>query len=236
MTAPLTPPHQQPPNDPWQKSGAGGAPQPPSELHSAGHGAGTAEGEEQEPSLSTEVARAAVVVLALTVLGVVLGLLWLWLAPRVPLISTDKAVFLKDTEGEEAVGADGTFVLLALAFGVVSAALVFWFNRRGGIPLVIGLALGGLLGSLLAWGVGVWIGPTDDVVERAREVGQGVAFDAPLKLGAKGALLAWPMAALLVHLGLTALFGPRDPEPEWWGSGYGDAAPGSGAPQDGTPS
>ncbi|MET9517128.1 ABC transporter permease [Streptomyces sp. NPDC002994] len=239
MTAPLTPPHQQPPNDPWQKSDAGGAPQPPSEPH-PGHGGGTAAGGEQDPSISTEVVRAAVVVLALTVLGVALGLLWLWLAPRVPLISTDKAVFLKDTEGEEAVGADGTFVLLALAFGVVSAALVFWFNRRGGIPLVIGLALGGLLGSLLAWGVGVWIGPTGDVVERAREVGQGVAFDAPLKLGAKGALLAWPMAALLVHLGLTALFGPRDPEPEW-GAGYGDAAPmpgpgaGSGT-QDGTPS
>ncbi|MCZ9342473.1 DUF2567 domain-containing protein, partial [Streptomyces sp. TRM76130] len=32
-------------------------------------------------------------------------------------------------------------------------------------------------------------------------------------LGAKGALLAWPLAGLLVHLGLTALFTPRDPEP-----------------------
>lgn len=177
------------------------------------------------------------VVLALTVLGVGLGLLWLWLAPRVPLISTDSAVFLKDTESEEAVGADGTFVLLALAFGTVSAGLVFWFNRRGGIPVVVALALGGLFGSLLAWGIGVWFGPTDDVVQRAREVGQGVAFDAPIRLGAKGALLAWPMAATLVHLGLTALFGPRDPEPEWW-AGHGDPtpAPGTGAGAgDGTP-
>ncbi|MGX1884323.1 hypothetical protein [Streptomyces sp. NPDC055287] len=233
MTAPLTPPHHQPPNDPWQKSDAGGAPQPPSAPHT-GHGADSlaAGGQDGDPSTSTEVVRAAVVVLALTFLGVALGLLWLWLAPRVPLISTDKAVFLKDTESEEAVGADGTFVLLALAFGAVSAAVVFWFNRRGGIPLVVGLALGGLLGSLLAWGTGVWFGPTDDVVERAREVGQGVAFDAPLKLGAKGALLAWPMAAMLVHLGLTALFGPRDPEPEWV-TGYGDATPGA-APGDGT--
>ncbi|OEJ38632.1 ABC transporter permease [Streptomyces agglomeratus] len=246
MTAPLTPPHHQPPNDPWQKSDAG-APdaRPPSGPH-AGTGArsdaGAADGSaapggpEDRTPVSTEVIRAAVVVLALTALGVALGLLWMWLAPRVPLIATDKAVFLKDTEGEEAVGADGTFVLLALGFGAVSAALVFWFNRRGGIPLVIGLALGGLLGSMLAWGTGVWFGPTGDVVARAREVGQGVPFDAPLKLGAKGALLAWPMAALLVHLGLTALFGPRDPEPEW-GVGYGDPAPtpgaGSGA-RDGT--
>ncbi|GAA1508540.1 hypothetical protein GCM10009730_10710 [Streptomyces albidochromogenes] len=236
MTAPLTPPHHQPSNDPWQKSEAGAAPQPPNPPH-AGPGASPAAAGEQDDGggLSSEVVRAAAVVLALTVLGVGLGLLWLWLAPRVPLISTDKAVFLKDSEGEEAIGADGTFVLLALAFGAVGAALVFWFNRRGGIPLVVALALGGLLGSLLAWGTGVWLGPTDDVVERAREVGQGVPFDAPLKLGAKGALLAWPMAALLVHLGLTALFGPRDPEPEW-GPPYGEPYPGPGAGErDGTP-
>ncbi|WP_093801300.1 ABC transporter permease [Streptomyces sp. Wb2n-11] len=233
MTAPLTPPHRQPPNDPRQKSDAQAAAQLPSRpRHGHGPDAVTATeadgdgggGGEQDVSLSAEVARAFAVVLALTVLGVALGLLWLWLAPRVPLVSTDKAVFLKDTESEEAVGADGTFVLLALAFGAVSAALVFWFNRRGGIPLVVGLALGGLLGSLLAWGVGVWFGPTDDVVARAREVGQGVAFDAPLQLGAKGALLAWPMAAMLVHLALTALFGPRDPESEW-GTAYGDPGP-----------
>ncbi|GGW93096.1 hypothetical protein [Streptomyces chryseus] len=239
MTAPLTPPHHQPSNDPWQKSEAGAAPQPPNAPHAepadaAGASPAAAGEQDDGAGLSSEVVRAAVVVLALTVLGVALGLLWLWLAPRVPLISTDKAVFLKDSEGEEAIGADGTFVLLALAFGAVAAALVFWFDRRGGIPLVVALALGGLLGSLVAWGTGVWLGPTDDVVERAREVGQGVPFDAPLKLGAKGALLAWPMAALLVHLGLTALFGPRDPEPEW-PAPYGEPYPEPGAGErDGT--
>ncbi|MGW7054025.1 hypothetical protein [Streptomyces sp. NPDC054887] len=235
MTAPLTPPHHQPPNDPWQKSEAGPAPQPPNPPH-AGPGADhlAAGAQDESPSSSADVLRAAVVVVALTVLGVGLGLLWLWLAPRVPLVSTDKAVFLKNTESEEAIGADGTFVLLALGFGALCAALVFWFNRRGGVPIVVALALGGLLGSLLAWGTGVWLGPTDDVVARAREVGQGVPFDAPLKLGAKGALLAWPMAALLVHLGLTALFGPRDPEPEW-GAPYGEPAP-APAPGDNTPS
>lgn len=49
----------------------------------------------------------------------------------------------------------------------------------------------------------------------AKAAGKGVTFDAPLKLDAKGALLAWPIAAMGVHLGLTALFGPRDPEPAW---------------------
>jgi len=37
-----------------------------------------------------------------------------------------------------------------------------------------------------------------------------------------GALLAWSLAALVVHLGLTALFGPRDPEPDAYAQGpYG---------------
>ncbi|MGW1496726.1 ABC transporter permease [Streptomyces sp. NPDC002402] len=207
MTAPLTPPHQPPHNDPWQKPPAGPRFYEPEMQDVA--------------DLKRDTRDAILVVVALTVLGVALGLLWLWLAPRVPLISSDKAVFLKDTEGEEAVGADGTFALLALGFGAVSAAAVFFFRRRGGIALVVALALGGLFGSLLAWGIGEWFGPTDDVVAHARAVGEGVTFDAPLELKARGALLAWPVAAMVVHLALTALFGPRDPEPEWPSVAYG---------------
>lgn len=89
--------------------------------------------------------------------------------PRVPLISDDTAVFLENSEGEEAIGADGTFVLLAIGFGALSAAAVFWRLRRGGVFVVVGLALGGLLASLLAWRVGIWLGPSSDVVGRARE-------------------------------------------------------------------
>lgn len=174
-----------------------------------------------------------------TVAGIGLGLLWVWLAPRVPLISDGTAVFLSDSEGEEAIGADGTFVLLALAFGALCAALVFWFQRRGGIALVVGLALGGLFGSLLAWRLGVWLGPNQDVVAHARAVGKGVVFDAPLRLRAKGAaLLVWSIGAMAVHLGLTALFGPRDPEPEWGahpGWGAGGAVPGGSGAGGGVP-
>ncbi|MCX5413192.1 ABC transporter permease [Streptomyces sp. NBC_00059] len=213
MTAPLTPPHQPQPNDPWQV--------PPSGSHAL-------PGEQPDRAeRRAEIRQAAVITGLLTVAGVGLGLLWLLLAPRVPLVSDDTAVFLKNSEGEEAIGADGTFVLLALAFGLVSAVVVFLFRRRGGIPLVVALAVGGLLGSLLAWGIGTWFGPTSDVVAHAKEVGKGVTFDAPLELHAVGAgMLSWPVAAMIVHLGLTALFGPRDPEPEWgaYGASYGSGA------------
>jgi hypothetical protein len=169
--------------------------------------------------MKTEVREAAVVTVAVALAGVLLGVLWWWLAPHVPLVADDSAVYLKDTEGEQAIGVDGTFTLLALAFGAVSAVVVFLVRRRGGVPLVVALAVGGVLGSLLAWRIGIWLGPTQNVVAHAKAVGKGVTFSAPLKLGAKGALLAWSLAGLVVHLGLTALFGPRDPDP--YASPYG---------------
>ncbi|MER6037803.1 MULTISPECIES: AAA family ATPase [unclassified Streptomyces] len=205
MTAPLTPPP--PPHD---DSAHQVRQAPPAAAPFAGMY------EQDGPGMKTEVREAAVVTVAVTLGGVLLGLLWWWLAPHVPLIAdqVDKSwvVYIKDTEGEQAVGVDGTFTLLGLAFGLVSAVVVFLWRRRGGVPLVVALGLGGLLGSLLAWRLGVWLGPESDVIAHAKAVGKGVTFSAPLKLGAKGALLAWPLAALLVHLGLTALFGPRDPE------------------------
>lgn len=160
-----------------------------------------------------ELRDAALAVLVLTVLGAVLGLLWLWLAPRVPLISNGSAVFLQNPEGEEAIGAEGTFVLLSLALGALAGAGVFWLRRRGGVGLVVGIALGGFLGALLAWRFGVWFGPTGDLVAHAREAGKGEVFDAPLKLEAKGVLCVFPFAALLVHLLVMAIFGESDPEP-----------------------
>ncbi|MCQ6556079.1 ABC transporter permease [Streptomyces sp. C10-9-1] len=215
MTAPLTPPHRPSSSsssgdgDPWRAPAGGTVP------HGEPWGAqeDAAEAEAKARELRRDLRDAAVVLAGVTVLGVVLGLLWLWLAPRVPLVSDGEAVFLRNTESEEAVGADGMFALLAAGLGVLSAAAVFLFRRRGGIALVLALALGGLLASLLGWGVGVWLGPGTDVAERARQVGEGVTFDAYLQLRAKGALLAWPLAAMVAHLGLTALFGPDDPEP-----------------------
>ncbi|MFF0534846.1 AAA family ATPase [Streptomyces coelicoflavus] len=228
MTAPWTPPP--PPNE--RSSYQGGPVPPPVGAHAVGADAvGTApggpydhhgdpHGEQDGPGMLKEVRQAAVTVVAVAVFGALLGVLWWKLAPSVPLVG-DVAdggwvVYLKDSEGEQAIGVDGTFTLLALAFGALSAVVVFLLRRRGGVPLVVALGVGGLLGSLLAWWLGVQLGPAQDVIAHAKEVGEGVTFSAPLKLGAKGVLLAWSFAALVVHLGLTGLFGPRDPEPDPW--------------------
>jgi hypothetical protein len=160
-----------------------------------------------------EVRTGALSALVVLVLGVALGLLWLWLAPRVPLVRVDEGVFLKDPEGEEAIGADGTFVLLAIGFGVVTGVLAFLRSRAGGIGIIVGLAVGALLGSVLAWQLGVWLGPGSDLAASAKAAGPHKTFDGPLKLQAKGVLLVWPFIALATHLALMGVFGHRDPEP-----------------------
>jgi hypothetical protein len=159
-----------------------------------------------------EAGRGALVALLVTVCGVALGLLWLWLSPRVPLVSDGRAVYLKDTEGEEAIGGDGAFALIAAGLGVLTAAAVFWRYRRGGVGVVLGLAAGGVLASVVGWRLGVWLGPDTDIVAHATAVGPKVVFDAPLELRAKSALVAWSVAATVVHLVLTSAFGTREPD------------------------
>ncbi|MFI1418024.1 AAA family ATPase [Streptomyces sp. NPDC020731] len=222
MSAPLTPPpppHERSARDVWQPPSDGQAAAMTPHAGRTGHAEYPRHGwwhEQDGPGMKAEIREAAVTAVAVALGGALLGVLWWWLAPRVPLVGDvvggSWVVYLKDSEGEQGIGVDGTFSLLALGFGAVSALAVFLVRRRGGVPLVVALAVGGLLGSVLAWRLGVWLGPASDVIAQARSVGKGVTFDAPLKLSAKGALLAWPFAALVLHLGLTGLFGPRDPE------------------------
>ncbi|SCE46369.1 hypothetical protein GA0115240_164319 [Streptomyces sp. DvalAA-14] len=191
MTAPLTP-HEPPfPPFPGGEADSGDAPA-------------------KRERFVRELRGGALVALLVAVGGIALGLLWLWLSPRIPMISDGQAVYLKDTEGEEAIGGDGTFVLIAAGLGILSALLVFWRRRSGGIGVVLGLAVGGVLASVIGWRIGVWLGPPTDIVAHAKQVGPKVVFDGPLELRAKSALVAWSAAAMLAHLSLTAAFGPRD--------------------------
>lgn len=194
-----------------------------------------------EPAVSpADIRDGAAITLVVGVSGVLLALLWAWLAPRVQYVSNGEAVFLKNTESEARIGADATFFLLAAGFGVLSAGAVFLWRRRGGVPQVVGLAVGSAFAALLGWRLGLWLGPSSDLVAVARRVGKGVPFDAPLELMAHGTLLAWPMAAVIVHLALTALWGPREPAPamsfDWSESYYAQPAPAADqAPADQVP-
>ncbi|MBO1416263.1 DUF2567 domain-containing protein, partial [Streptomyces sp. FH025] len=140
------------------------------------------------------------VVLVSLVVGLVMAGLWAWLSPKVPLVVDGDRILYADPEGEQRAGADAVFVLIGLGAGILTALGAFLLTRRrgGGISVALGLAIGGLLGSIGAWRIGRWLGPSDNLIGEARRVGNGGHFDASIDLGALGALLVWPMTAMVV--------------------------------------
>jgi hypothetical protein len=171
-------------------------------------------------SLGADVVVALLLIGACALLGLLMGQFWHLLAPRVPLHADSNAVYLNDPEGEQAIGADGTFALLGAAFGVVSGAAAYVGTRfrQGGVGVAVGLTAGGLLGAYVAWGGGQSAKAYQAaVLHLAKTVPTGHTFDGPLQLTTKAVLLIWPILALLTLLGLTAIFSPRrnQPQVEW---------------------
>ncbi|MCZ7413751.1 MULTISPECIES: hypothetical protein [unclassified Streptomyces] len=172
----------------------------------------------------------------LTAGGLLLGLLWWWLAPTVGYISDGRNAFLRNSESEASFGVQGTFVLLAIGVGVLCGALAFVLRRRGGVGMVLGLASGATLGSWVAAWFGGLLGPDGDLDARAVEAGRGGVFDGPLELSSWTLLLLWPLAALTTQLLLLAALGPREPQPLPVPQGWGQppsrpTSPEPGAPQ-----
>ncbi|MFD4654384.1 hypothetical protein ACFWP2_02015 [Kitasatospora sp. NPDC058444] len=188
---------------------------PPHGATALGHGTTTPLGQRLLP----EARVGAGVVVACLVAGLVAAGLWAWLAPKVPLVVDGDRILYADPEGEQRAGADAVFVLIGLGAGILTALGAFLATRRrgGGIAVALGLTVGGLLGSIGAWRIGRRLGPGNDLIAEARRVGNGGHFDAGIDLGALGALLVWPMAAMVVLLLLSAAFGKReeDPPPYW---------------------
>ena len=94
---------------------------------------------------------------AVAVLGVLLGLLWGWLAPTVPVVNAgDSGILVTDPSPEQYIAADGWFTLLGLVFGLVVAIGAWLVLRRDRGPF---LMLGVVLGTLGAgWLVAPWAG------------------------------------------------------------------------------
>ncbi len=139
--------------------------------------------------------------LALLVLGVLLGLLWWWLAPLARADVQAGQVLLTGHQ-ELQVSQDGWFSVVTGAAGVVAAAVLV-ARRRGHDPAV--LLLGppaALVVSLLTWATGSLLGPSS----LAAQVRDGATHPiTPLQLHAYGALLVGPLL-FAVTRALSALF------------------------------
>jgi hypothetical protein len=180
----------------------------------------------------SEAVVAGLVVAYSVVLGAAVGLIWPRVAPQLRLVA---AIDGSEAATKALLGDDMWLALLGIIAGVVSVAVLAIVARDagGGPGGAVGLAVGGLLGSLVAAQVGHLV-QHPHVVSNLRSSFPGITrhsvttilgyFD--FKVRAKVVLLAWPVAAVLVHAASASLryrrLSARDAD------GY--AAPDAGTP------
>lgn len=153
----------------------------------------------------SELRAAAVIVVALAAIGLLLGFIWYEVAPRLDFTVVRQSGHLvglqNDPESEAKVAADSLFAIITGAFGIASAAALW--TRRGlrGPVLLLVLALASLLGAVIAWRFGLWLGRHPTHAEAARLLQTpGATLHKPLDLQAKGTLFFQPLTAVLVWL------------------------------------
>jgi hypothetical protein len=151
-----------------------------------------------------EEVRAAVLVVATSLAGgLLVGLLWWLLTPLPELEKRTAGVVSVSSSPESSIAADGWFAVIGLVTGVVAALLATAMLRGSRLGALLGLTVGGLLGSVVAWQFGVLLGPEPlDAAAAAAEVGD--RFTGPLRLSALGVLLAWPTAAVIAYFAAAA--------------------------------
>lgn len=151
----------------------------------------------------------AVVVVGLVALGAVLGAVWNLIAPTVPLVVDENGelVFADVSVPQEFIGSDGWFAVVVAVAGVVSGVVVWWRLRRQPFGALVGIAVGGVLASVVMWRVGVFLGPAQLPSASDPSLVVGDTIDAPRRLGAKGLLAVWPAVAVGIYLALDLVTG-----------------------------
>ena len=153
------------------------------------------------------------VAVAVSLLGVAVGLLWSVLAPRADLVRSATGIDYADSETKDFITADAYLFLLCLAAGVLAALLVWWLAGRRGLGTLVGLVVGAGVGAYVASKVGVHGSSRAQVLAAARAGSLPDTFDLPLQLHARTVLLALPGAASLTWAALV-LRTPAPPRPQ----------------------
>lgn len=165
----------------------------------------------------------AAVVGVLAVVGVPLGVLWWALAPRAHYRITHSGPVVIGSPSDELLFADdGIFVLLVAALGLIAGVVTWLVRRLRGIAGLLGVAVGTLAGSAVAWQVGELLGPGPSKAALAKVGGR---VTTSLTLGALPALAVGPFLAMLVWL-VATLYSRGDglgrPVPSVDGDGGGE--------------
>jgi len=154
---------------------------------------------------AAELRLAAGLLVALAIIGLLVGLIWGHVAPRATftVVQTGaKGVAQQnDAESEAQIGVDGWFSLIGAGVGLVTGVGAWRFRSARGPFLIVALAATSLLGAVIAWRFGLWIGrhPTHSQL-RTIFTHDGATFKPAIKMRAKAALFFQPIGAVLAAL------------------------------------
>ena len=155
-----------------------------------------------DPPLRAELRAGFLVVLGCAVAGVLVGMVWRLVVP-LAVLEKEATGVVQVGGAETEVAADGWFAVCAALAGVLAAVAAALLLRSGRVGAVVGLTLGGLVGALVAWRVGLLLSPPE-ITASAKEARVGDTFEGPLRMSAYGVLLAWPMAAVITFFAIVA--------------------------------
>ncbi len=143
-------------------------------------------------------------VAVLVLLGAPVAFLWRVFAPRAAIERTATGAAPVAPESSELFAVDGWFVVVTVAVGAVCGGLAWLLLRRRGPVAPVALAVGGLLAALVTSAVGRRI-VIDDYLYRfcSSDGARCLAYSGTLRLHAKAAVIAWPVAMLAVFAALT---------------------------------
>ena len=127
--------------------------------------------------------------------GVLVGLLWLLLAPKFAVEVIAGELQPVGPLGESRFGADAWFTLISGTVGVLIAFVMFTRHRHRPVVTVCALAAAGLAGSVVGWRLGMLLSP-DPIAGTLDDLAEGTRLDFPLDLGATGLLFGWPIAGV----------------------------------------
>lgn len=148
------------------------------------------------------------------VVGVVAGVGWTLLSPEIQGEVTATGVSVDGAQARLQFSMDGWFAVVGAASGTVLAIVAMLRHHRRPIATLVTLVGGGIVGSVVAWRLGLLLGP-GPVDTRTAGLATGSRVTVPLALSAPGVLLIWPIASVIVVAVAAALMDDRRP----WRSG-----------------
>lgn len=131
---------------------------------------------------------------ASVLLGVAGGLVWALVAPRALLQEVGSGTAeVVNAETSAFVAADGWFCVIAAVCGLITGVLGCWLAvRRVGPLAALGLIAGAVAGAFVMLWIGENIG-LSTYNHQLATAANGSFFNSSLALGAKSALVFWPM-------------------------------------------